>query len=196
MGEENKARVIERTEAASWPRLRSAMEMLDLDQVWGRGNVDLLNGPLTGFLCSVRCPGSVILATHDYFKSPPADLGIVVSGFHSPMEKEVLRLLLRRKHPVAWCPARGLGRMRINPVMREGMDAGSVLIISSFDPVVKRVDTNKAAARNRFVAGLSDRLIIPHAAPGSVLAMAQSQTDWPPTPVIPIPSTIAPHQAC
>ncbi len=196
MGEENKVQIIDLVEAAPWPRLASSMEALGVDRMWLRGNAELLNGPLTGFLCSIRCPGSVILATHDYFKSPPADFGTVVSGFHSPLEKEVLRLLLRRKHPVVWCPARGLGSMRINPVMREAMDAGSVLIISSFGPLVKRVDTNKAAARNRFVAGLSDRLIIPHAAPGSVLAMAQSQNDWPPTPVIPIPSTIAPHQAC
>jgi hypothetical protein len=37
----------------------------------------------------------------------------IIGGFHSPMEKECLDLLLRGQQPIVICPARSIQGMRI-----------------------------------------------------------------------------------
>ena len=56
----------------------------------GIGNRDILRHPTLGLICSVQCPGSVIMKTFDAIREL-RDAGVVVAGgFHSPMEKECL----------------------------------------------------------------------------------------------------------
>lgn len=58
-----------------------------------------------GLICSVQCPGSIVIKTFDAVREL-RDSGIVVAGgFHSPMEKECLDFLLRGEQPVIVCPA-------------------------------------------------------------------------------------------
>jgi predicted Rossmann fold nucleotide-binding protein DprA/Smf involved in DNA uptake len=87
------------------------------------GNLDLLNLPKTALFCSVRCPGSAILAAYDkaaFWR----DAGCcVISGFHSPIEKECLRILLRGVQPIIICPARSLENMRV-PLNQPKMGIG------------------------------------------------------------------------
>ena len=63
--------------------------------------------------CSVKCPGNLILQTYD-LACALRDAGVtVIGGFHSPMEKECLSLLLRGMQPVIICPARSIERLRL-----------------------------------------------------------------------------------
>lgn len=85
--------------------------------VWAWGELGILRQPLLGLFCSVRCPSQAILRAHDLAHAL-RDAGIpVVAGFHSPVERECLRMLLRGSQPVVICPARGLERMRVPPGM-------------------------------------------------------------------------------
>lgn len=59
------------------------------------GDQNLLNQPALALFCSVKCPGDLILNTYDLAQALRAANISVMSGFHSPMEKECLRLLLR-----------------------------------------------------------------------------------------------------
>ena len=72
------------------------------------GDVEILKRPKVGLFCSVKCPGKLILETYDLCRRFRDEGIIVASGFHSPMEEECLRILLRSPHPVVWCLARGL----------------------------------------------------------------------------------------
>jgi hypothetical protein len=68
------------------------------------GDVKILSNPLLGLLCSIRCPGRVIVQTYDLARAL-RDAGVpVIGGFHSPMEKECLDFLLRGKQPVVVYP--------------------------------------------------------------------------------------------
>src|SRR5437660_953220 len=72
------------------------------------GNLDLLALPKTAIFCSARCPGHVILTAYDQ-SARWRDAGrCIISGFHSPLEKECLRILLRGSQPIIICPARSL----------------------------------------------------------------------------------------
>jgi hypothetical protein len=74
----------------------------------------------------------LILDTYD-LASALRDAGIpVIGGFHSPMERECLDLLLRGKQPVVVCPARSIHRMRISKLWKAPLDDGRRLIPSPF----------------------------------------------------------------
>ena len=74
------------------------------------GDASILNRPKVALFCSVKCPGRLILETYDLAKRFRNEGILVISGFHSPMEQECLRILLRSPHPVIWCLARGMYR--------------------------------------------------------------------------------------
>lgn len=63
--------------------------------------------PKLALFCSIKCPGKLILNTYDLAKKLRQEGITVISGFHSPMEKECLRILLRSQNPVFWCLAHG-----------------------------------------------------------------------------------------
>ena len=131
-----------------------------------RGNLHLLEEPLTAFFCSARCPGDLILKTYDLARSM-RDAGVaVIGGFQTPMEKEFLRLLLRGNQPVVICPARSVENMRIPAEWRPGLEEGSLLVLSPFPPHQRRPTVDTAERRNDLVAHLARQVFIAHAAPG------------------------------
>lgn len=132
-----------------------------------RGNPDFLHRRPLALFCSARCPGNLILRTYDLARDLREQGVTVVGGFHSPMERECLTLLLRGEQPIVICPARSLERMRIPPEWRQPLEADRLLLLSPFPPTVRRITAATALARNRFVASVADRVFVAHAAPGS-----------------------------
>ena len=132
-----------------------------------RGNLSLLDEPLTALFCSNRCPGDLILKTYDLARAM-RDTGIpVIGGFQTSMERECLRLLLRGSQPVVVCPARGIDNMRIPRDWRPALDEDRLLILSPFPATARRPTAELAAQRNDLVAELAAQVFIAHAAPGS-----------------------------
>ena len=131
-----------------------------------RGNLRLLEEPLTALFCSNRCPGDLILKTYDLARAM-RDAGLpVIAGFQTPMERECLRLLLRGEQPVVVCPARGIEKMRIPRDWRSALDAGRLLVLSPFSSARRRPTAETAGHRNDLVASLACQVFIAHAAPG------------------------------
>ncbi len=63
--------------------------------VHGVGNREILRRRCLGLICSVQCPGSVVIKTLDAIREL-RDAGVIVAGgFHSPMEQDCLDFLLR-----------------------------------------------------------------------------------------------------
>jgi len=136
-------------------------------QIWAIGNLEILNKKLLGFFCSVKCPGDIILKTYDLARSI-RDAGIpLISGFHSPIEKDVFDLLLSGSQPLVVCPARSIENMRIPNAWREAIDNGRLLVLSPFKRKHKRVTASLSEQRNRIVDMLARDAFLPYAAPGS-----------------------------
>jgi predicted Rossmann fold nucleotide-binding protein DprA/Smf involved in DNA uptake len=132
------------------------------------GNLDLLALPKTALFCSARCPGKIILTTYDQAAKWRDTGRCVISGFHSPVEKECLRILLRGSQPIIVCPARALPR-RVPPDWKKPLTAGRLLVLSAFAATAKRITAELASRRNEFVAALADEVFIAHAAVGGHL---------------------------
>ena len=112
------------------------------------GNPDALRPESVSMFCSARCPGDVVLKTFDLARAL-RDAGTpVFGGFHTPMERECLRLLLRGQQPVVVCPARSIYNMRIPSAWRPALDDGRLLILSPFPAERRRATAALCAERN------------------------------------------------
>lgn len=135
-------------------------------RLFALGNLDILRTKPLALFCSRKCPGNLIFQTYDLAQQW-RDHGVtVIGGFHSPMERECLNILLRSPHAVIICPARGLPR-RIEPEFKRPLAEGRLMLLSAFPDSVKRATVETAHQRNRVVAALADRIFIPYAEPGS-----------------------------
>jgi predicted Rossmann fold nucleotide-binding protein DprA/Smf involved in DNA uptake len=132
------------------------------------GNLELLVLPKTALFCSARCPGSVILPTYDQAAKWRDTGRCVIGGFHSPVEKECLHILLRGDAPVILCPARAM-LTRLPAQWAIAVASGRMLILSAFAATATRITAELAARRNEFVAALADEVFIAHATVGGHL---------------------------
>ncbi len=165
---------ITQTEPNYPKKLKDILKTEAPETIWGRGNIDLLpeidtafNGNLWALFCSKRCPGELILKTHDLaqrFK----ERGIpTIGGYHSPIEQECLRVLLRGAQPILLCPARSIENMRMKSAWKDALTKERLLILSPFESRHDRQTVALANRRNAFVAALADKIYIAHAAEGS-----------------------------
>lgn len=134
---------------------------------WAVGPTELLSRPKIGFFCSSQCPGSIVLKTLDAITKMRDKRELLIGGFHSVMEWECLRILLRGCQPIIWVPARSIVGMRLRPELQPAFKEGRLLIFSPFPPAQNRITKALAHQRNRFVGTLADRILVPHAAPSS-----------------------------
>ena len=143
------------------------------------GNLDLLALRKTALFCSARCPGAAILRTHDQ-AARWRDAGrCIISGFHSPVEKECLDILLRGKPPVIICLARSLEKLRLPAAWQGSLNEGRLLILSCFPPGHPRVTAELAVRRNLFVAALADEVWFAHITPGGRMErLSWRVSDW------------------
>src|SRR5215831_748080 len=150
--------------------LQSGTLLAPCTQIWALGNLDILTMPLLGLFCATRCPGGVILQTYDLAVAL-REAGVpVIGGFHTPMEKECLEVLLRGQQPVVICPARSIERLRLPTHWRQPYDEDRLLVLSPFTARQRRPTTGLAEDRNRFVATLATNLLVTYAGPGSKTA--------------------------
>jgi len=136
------------------------------ESVSALGNLEILQRKTLALFCSVRCPGNLIVQTYDLAHKIRRSGVTVIGGFHSPMERQCLAILLRSPHPVIICPARSLPK-RVPLEFRVPLAEGRLLLLSPFDEAVNRGDEETARQRNRFVAALADQIFAAYAAPNS-----------------------------
>jgi len=149
-------------------RLRRRLGAHAPPEMTALGNLELLSQPVTALFSSALCPGNVILRAYDQ-AAQWRDAGhCVISGFHSPIEKECLRILLRGDPPIIICPARGLPK-RIPPEWKTPLADGRLLILSIFPQTESRITADLAARRNELVAALADQVFVAYATPGGRL---------------------------
>ena len=157
---------IDRSEARYPAVLRKYLGIQAPDCFFGLGDLAILQEKKLALFCSVKCPGNMILQAYDLARQLRDEGIVVISGFHSSMEKECLSLLLRGKQPVIWCPARRLPAKKLRKEYAGPISDGRLLMLSPFGERIKRARQDIARFRNEFVAALADQVFIVYATPG------------------------------
>ena len=122
------------------------------------GNIALLQKRKIGFLASRKIATLSVLPTLDWATEISQQEEVaVVSGFHSQMEKEVLKILLRGKCGIIVILARGMYR-QVLKCYEEALQQNRLLILSYEKDNVTRISEQTAHKRNKQVISLSDEM--------------------------------------
>ena len=134
-----------------------------------------LSSSLTAFLCSKEAPGSTILKAFDQ-AAAWRDAGCcIISGFHSPLERQCLDILLRGQQPIVMVLARSMPNLRLPPTQRKALEAGRLTVVSPFAAGEARATAELARQRNRVVAALAERVVFGFVSPGGNLAALRDE---------------------
>ncbi len=123
------------------------------------GNRELLKMKKVGFLASRKISTRSVLPTLDWAMeiSKQTDIAIV-SGFHSRMERDVLKILLQGKCGIIVVLARCIYR-KLPKQYEEAMAQKRLLIISYEKEYVTRTSEISAHKRNEHVKDIVDDII-------------------------------------
>jgi predicted Rossmann fold nucleotide-binding protein DprA/Smf involved in DNA uptake len=158
--------------AATWQLLRNTGGLFNAEKATAGpilaalGQPEILQRQTIGLLCSVRCPGNLILMTYEFAKKTSRDGAAIIGGFHSPMERTCLDTLLARHVPVVYCPARRLNPRGIPRLWDGALAEGRLLVISPFLDSQRHVTRDLAHQRNLLIAALANTLLVPYAVRG------------------------------
>ncbi|NLX27178.1 MAG: hypothetical protein GXY61_14670 [Lentisphaerae bacterium] len=130
------------------------------------GNKALLELPKTAFLSSRRIPPEQVLKCYDWAASQRDAGTCVISGFHSALEKDVLRFLLKDRQPLIVVLARRF-YTRIPEAWNTAFDEGRLLIVSTSSAA--RASESTTRQRNRFILDHADRVVLGSLTPGGDL---------------------------
>ena len=119
------------------------------------GNTDLWERHLVAFFASRSVTPEAESRCIAWAESMCKTDSVVISGFHSPLEKRVLRLLLEHKHPVILFLGRALYK-RIPPNLQQAFDEGRLLFVSFRG--YSRHSTKSSEIRNWKAAGIADEV--------------------------------------
>jgi predicted Rossmann fold nucleotide-binding protein DprA/Smf involved in DNA uptake len=147
------------------PSLKTHLGKSAPERITALGNLEILRRKSMALFCSVKCPGNLILQTYDLAQNLRQTGVATIGGFHSPMERECLTILLRGVQPIIICPARGIKGMRIKAEYRKPLEEGRLLFLSCFDEKQRRPTVQTSLFRNRFVAALAEMIFVAYAEP-------------------------------
>lgn len=124
------------------------------------GNKQLLSLHKIGFIASRHASTLDVIPTLDWAAemSRLKDIA-VISGFQSPLEKDVLKFLLRGVCPIIIVLARGMYR-KLPDALQTPMEQQRLLIISNESDNTTRVSEITAHKRNEYVISISDEMKI------------------------------------
>ena len=119
------------------------------------GNTSLLDRYLVAFFASRSSTAEVAERALRWAGDICQTDKVVISGFHSPLEKEVLRVLIEHKHPVIIALGRALYK-RVPPNLQAAFDEGRLLFVSFRG--YSRHSSKSSEIRNWKAAGLADEV--------------------------------------
>ena len=160
-----------------WPgQLDERLQKFAPSRLWIIGNPEILAMRKIGLFCSQSCPENTVVNASNTARKLCGEGTAVVSGFHSPVEKECLQILLQGKQSIVICLARALGKIRLPIEWQSALNDGRLLLLSRFEKS-RRADKETARRRNELVAALSDEVLIIHAEPGGHIAEISQLVD-------------------
>jgi hypothetical protein len=119
------------------------------------GNISLLDQPKHGFLCSRTTKSSAILPCLDWAVEHANSNEVVMSTFHSELEKVVLDMLMAGKCPIILVLGRSIYKV-MSEKLQKLLNQNRLLIISLSDQ--GRISRESAFRCNEYICKLSDSL--------------------------------------
>lgn len=126
-------------------------------KLWCVGDPDILKGRLIGIISARKIDADLALKTSQLLKQLVhlSDVSFV-SGWHSPLEEEALRILLAETARIIFCLPKSLDKFVPSTEIKKSIARGQTLLVTHCSPNAKRVSRDASLRRNQLVAGLSN----------------------------------------
>jgi len=122
------------------------------------GNLDILELPKVAFLSSRQISSEAVLKCLDW-ATEQRDKGVcVISGFHSPLEKDVLHFLIKGSQPVILVLGRSLYK-QIPEEFQKPLAEKCLLIVSPVAQTIQRHSIQSILIRNRYIMDTANEIV-------------------------------------
>jgi predicted Rossmann fold nucleotide-binding protein DprA/Smf involved in DNA uptake len=121
------------------------------------GNRKLLESRKVAFLCSRTVSSGAIMRCYDWATQMADSNNVVIGGFQSKIEKDVLHFLLKGRQPVIIVIARQMYK-ELHNELTNPMNEGRLLIVSTA-PNAVRVSKDTANKRNSYISEIADEIV-------------------------------------
>lgn len=129
-------------------------------RLWYVGEPSILNGKLLGIISSRKIEPGLALKSFFLIRELASETGTFVGGWHSPLEEEVLRILLSQSTYLIFCLAKSLNKFSPSEEIIALINRGRVLLLTHCSPTAKRISREASLRRNKIIAGLARGLLI------------------------------------
>jgi predicted Rossmann fold nucleotide-binding protein DprA/Smf involved in DNA uptake len=145
-------------------------------KLWGVGDPAILNHRLLGIISARQVDSDLALETARLLKQLVSlEDAAFVSGWHSPLEEEALRILLAQEATVVLCVAKSLDRFIPSMGVESRVTDGKALLLTHCSTKAKRITRNASMRRNELIVELVKALLVLSAPEGSAsLSLAKS----------------------
>lgn len=145
-------------------------------KLWGVGDPAILNYRLLGIISARQVDSDLALETARLLKQLVSlEDAAFVSGWHSPLEEEALRILLAQEATVVLCVAKSLDRFIPSMGVESRVTDGKALLLTHCSTKAKRITRNASMRRNELIVELVKALLVLSAPEGSAsLSLAKS----------------------
>lgn len=121
------------------------------------GNEELLNKQKTAFLCSRQIDSTAVMRCYDWATEQKGKDVCIISGFHSPIEKDVLHFLLKCHVPVIMVLGRKMYK-NLPENLSQSLAENRLLIISTAN--TPRQSKETALARNQYILSQANSIVL------------------------------------
>ena len=136
--------------------------------LWAVGNAQILRRPLLALISARQIDGNVATISLQLLKQLTASKTIgFISGWHSPLEQECLRVVLTEEASLVFCTSKALDRFKPSAELKERVVQNKALLLTHCTPNAKRISRGASIRRNELVIELASVLLVLSAPEGS-----------------------------
>ncbi len=136
-------------------------------RLWYLGDPSLLNGKLLGVVSARKIDPDLALKASDLLPRLASLEVTYISGWHSPLEEEALRILLPLPVRIILCLSKSLNKFTPTVEVKALVEQGRALLLTHCSPKAKRISRDASIRRNRLVVALAKSLLVLSAPQGS-----------------------------
>lgn len=136
-------------------------------RLWYCGEISLLKTQLLGVVSARKIEPDLALKTAELLEQLTSIGLTFIGGWHSPLEEEALRVLLRARARIVCCVAKSLERLVPSEDICSIVTEGRGLLLTHCSPRARRISRDASLRRNEVFLNLAKALLVLSAPPRS-----------------------------
>jgi predicted Rossmann fold nucleotide-binding protein DprA/Smf involved in DNA uptake len=147
--------------------------------LWGIGNAEILRCPLLAIISAREFNSNLGAMSMQLIQElATSNNAGFISGWHSRLEQDCLRILLAERASLVFCLSKALDRFKPSAELEQLVAQKKALLLTHCTPRAKRISREASIRRNELVIGLAAALLVLSAPEGSTsLNLARAALD-------------------